>query len=242
MFRTINILSWNIQGILGQIDDKKVSKINEIPNHIISKHNIIFLQETHLDDNKSDDIHLDGFYNKHYIRKRRGKARKDSGGLSIFIKEDIREHFKIIPNNNSDIVWLVTNSIDKKQTYIGSVYIPPSNSSYGKDHRDTIWENLLMDIENYSNSGNIILCGDFNSRTAMLLDYVNYDDIDKIQDHSYLNPNLTNFEVKRRLSMDKVATSNGRKLIESCIDNDLIILNGRTLGDFQGKYTYRTDR
>ena len=46
-----------------------------------------------------------------------------------------------------------------------------------------------------------------------------------------------------RVSCDKsVVNQTGRWLIEKCVDNQLYILNGRTLGDLMGQFTCHTPR
>ncbi|XP_075157502.1 uncharacterized protein LOC142230757 [Haematobia irritans] len=42
----------------------------------------------------------------------------------------------------------------------------------------------------------------------------------------------------RRKSKDKIVNNNGRKLLEFCTDNNLLILNGLTKGDEDGEFTY----
>ena len=45
-----------------------------------------------------------------------------------------------------------------------------------------------------------------------------------------------------RVSSDNCGHQQGRWLIELYIDNELYILNGRTLGDLTGKFTCHTPR
>ena len=85
--------------------------------------------------------------------------------------------------------------------------------------------------------GEIILCGDFNSRTGTLPDYINtqnkslpnniYDDIGFDEDIHW-----------PRNNSDKVTVApHCQHLLDLVINNQMKILNGRTLGDSLGKFT-----
>jgi hypothetical protein len=45
------------------------------------------------------------------------------------------------------------------------LHIPPENSSYTVKNGDD-FDTLINDICKYSSSGDLMLCGDFNARTA----------------------------------------------------------------------------
>jgi endonuclease/exonuclease/phosphatase (EEP) superfamily protein YafD len=44
-------------------------------------------------------------------------------------------------------------------------YIPPENSTYSQSQGDQ-FEQLTQDILNYSDKGDILICGDFNGRVS----------------------------------------------------------------------------
>ena len=81
MAKLLKICSWNIHGLKNKVDDQML--INSI-----KEKDVIFLCETCLTD--SNGISIDGFYNfsKHNIK---GKKGRPSGGLSVFIKDNIRK-------------------------------------------------------------------------------------------------------------------------------------------------------
>ena len=123
---------------------------------------------------------------------------------------------------------------DSCDVYIGCVYIPPQSSSYGKDHTQHIWDQLEKDTEHFSTKGNVILCGDFNARTGTMEDYIQMDGDNNV----YTMPSYYMTDaVSKRYSSDSITQKYGRKLINICIDNNIYILNGRTLGDLQGSPT-----
>ena len=115
-----------------------------------------------------------------------------------------------------------------------AVYYPPNNSKYlNKDDIDLL-EKLQHDISFYKDKGDIILCGDFNARTACNLDYIPNDNPAYIPIHENYISDQT---IINRRSMDQVIDKRGRDLLEFCITNQLRILNGRSFGDMYGKFT-----
>ena len=218
------------------IDGLKINKLHDtdVWKDLI-QYDIVFLQETHADD--TSDIALPGFAPAiNHNRRRRGKTHKSSGGISVIMKKELREVTKCLPQSNSDIVWLCTKT-STGPLYIGSVYIPPENSTYGRDHTANIWDRLQTDLEQLTTRGDVLVCGDFNARTGTVTDYIAHDS----DSNHYPLPDNYNCELtSKRTSMDNTVNKYGRKLASICLDNNMHILNGRTLGDLRGKYTCHT--
>ena len=243
----IKILSWNIKGFRETIDGTKTNKFMETEViDLFCKHDIVICQETHLDRDSAKEIVLPDFSpGVHYCRQKRAKAQSASGGISIFIKQELRKYVKFLPQSNSDIVWMMIKrnntsaNVPDSDTYIGCVYIPPEFSSFGRDHTKDIWDQLEKDTEHFSIKGNVILCGDFNARTGNLEDFIQMDDDNDVYD---IQSNFMADCVHKRHSSDKVVQKYGRKLVEICIDDNMYILNGRTLGDLQGNSTCFSSR
>ena len=113
------------------------------------------------------------------------------------------------------------------------VYIPPENSTREKrlkaDHFRHLKEKNIK-----INSENILLIGDFNARTKTFED--------TLAKEKHLNeflPQSFYSKIKtERSNQDITENRYGKKLIEYCVATQSYIANGRTLGDFQGKYTY----
>lgn len=236
----INILSWNIKGYIETIDSAKINKIlDQNVLKIITDYDIVFLQETHLQREDAHKIQIPGFSHIHYVRPKKNKVNTASGGLSIFINSQIRKYVKCLPRSDSNIVWLQIHSADgtTSDTYIGCAYIPPENSSFGKDNTHLIWDKFEHDIELYTVKGNVIVCGDLNARTGNMNDFITMD-----SDNNYcLLPQTYYFDrLHGRSSMDKTVSKYGRKFVNMCTDNMLSIMNGRTLGDLQGRFTCNT--
>ena len=94
-------------------------------------------------------------------------------------------------------------------------------------------ENLINDLHN---SGDVILCGDFNSRIATLPGLIEHE-------HAHLNDYIPlpddyvpdNYTV--RCSEDIHTNTYGTDFLSIIINNRLTILNGRTVGDYTGAFT-----
>lgn len=61
----------------------------------ISKYDIISLSETKLD--QSDSVNIDGFK---FIFANREIAKRKSGGVSVFIKNDLWSYIKVLDDRN----------------------------------------------------------------------------------------------------------------------------------------------
>ena len=171
MLNSINLMSWNIQGLTDNVvdDDYLVS--------CIESYDIIVLVETWL----SDQVQIipEKYYNYHNLRPMHARAKRPSGGISILIKHELRKcnsKMGISVVKESDCyVWLKLHSSVfnlKSDLYICACYIAPDYSTYWDQYdRDTF---LLLenDICTYRTIGNIILTGDLNARTGVKPDYI----------------------------------------------------------------------
>ncbi|KAK6168821.1 hypothetical protein SNE40_019995 [Patella caerulea] len=122
------------------------------------------------------------------------------------------------------------------------VYISPENSAYynGRE-QDTmsVLQDVLIEIRTEYGFVDIILAGDFNSRTGDLEDYVENDSLRYIQDIEIYEPDIFNI---RRYNLDKEINNYGRQLIDLLMAYGIHLLNGRFPGDREGNYTCFANR
>ena len=237
----LTISSWNINGLECKINGIKSNKLYDqdvIDN--LNKSDFIGLVETHADSNT--DIALKGYYVFRKDRPKNKRAWKASGGIAVLIKESLRTACKFDPISDSDIVWVrVTKDITKLNSdlYLAFVYLPPCNSTYGKANGKEILQKLEKHIDFFSCKGKVIICGDFNARVGELIDC-----LEKEEESHVPLPNDGNYEfiLPRTTCDNKTTNQYGKWLIDLCSDNQMYILNGRTLGDFMGKFTCHTPR
>ena len=75
------------------------------------------------------------------------------------------------------------------------------------------------------------MCGDFNARLGILDHFVH--DMDKV---TFPIPAISTLIVRRK-SRDIQVNTYGKSLAELCCGNEMIVLNGRTKGDYIGQFT-----
>ena len=141
--------------------------------------------------------------------------------------------------SNENIFWTKINGdkINKQNDlYIVTVYNSPINSTCRTINKNDICNQLQDKIATISATDKLIIGGDFNARTAILPDYVNED----ANDLKYQNfPNGYEISLTReRNNRDTLKNEYGENQTELCPTTNIRILNGRTLGDLQGEFTY----
>ena len=130
-----------------------------------------------------------------------------------------------------DVIWV---RLDKtffglsRDNFVAAAYRPPRQSPLG-----TFYSKLEKDITKYSSKGDIILIGDFNSRIGQLEQSISHIYIDERDD---MNSRQL-FLKDKRTSQDTTTNKKGKDFLELCNKSQLVILNGRKLGDISGKYT-----
>ena len=221
----LRILSWNIQS-------SSSTEGNKFNDHTFSKiiagHDFVCLQEIRR------EVHLAGYRSICNTRKD-----KKSGGVAILIRNELTEGIEIIKNISSS-EYLICR-LDKKffklskDIYIVNTYIKPQNTSSSTHLENGAVtlrqiEDLISDLKK---TGDIILCGDFNARIGQNPGQIveNISDLIPLPD-DYIPDDLTN-----RNSLDTNTNSYGKIFLNLIKNNQLIILNGRTLGDLSGNFT-----
>ncbi len=238
----ISILTWNLNGFRTKHACENTDIKTQIPEivHMLCKYDILCLTETWANDNNIHELGLKGydmFYsNRQYKHK---DARKDSGGVAVLVKKHMSRLFSKQRNLSEDSLWLKIKK-DTVQTpqdiYLGAIYLPPENSSYTKNSHLDFMEMFEREVVFHQNKGHTILCGDMNARIGNLTDFAENDALEQYIPipTSY---RCHNVDIKHRSSIDCTENDYGRKLIDICIGNRLIILNGRTRGDSLGNFT-----
>lgn len=223
-------MSWNIQDPTGDKTNK--FEISEFLS-ILTDNSIICLQET------KSQIKIEGFLSFNSNRKN-----SRSGGVCFLIKNCLRKGVSRIACDESDDILAI--KLDKYffrlefDLYLICFYISPSTSSIVK--KDPDYTNKTFDaLNNLSHKlkqkGEIILCGDANSRTSCLPDYISsYNSSSNFDIYDDIGYNIDLAEPRN--NCDKVTVAPHCQLfLDFVINNELKILNGRTLGDSLGRTT-----
>jgi hypothetical protein len=203
----------NVRGINSKIN-------NGCLQDLIKQYDIIGLTET-LSNNFDTTV-----FENHYILMGDDKEKlMGTYGLVFLILKNLTCSV-INPTNKSTGLWAKLSNVSTGDIKIGLYYVPPENSKYWNSEAFQVIENEILDLAN--TTGDIIIMGDFNARTAALSDFVNLDDESTIA-------------LKERLNKDKVVNNNGKQLLDLCKTIECPIINGRYgLDGKKGDYTCYT--
>ena len=223
-----SILSWNIQDSVGDKTNK--FEIAEFVS-LFSSYSIVCLQETKL------LVKIEGFMSYNSLR-----SDSRSGGVCILIQNNLRKGITSIKCECEDFVVI---KLDKHffkldfDLFLICFYISPSTSSYAKkssNYTENTFESLNNLTSKLREKGEVILCGDANTRTGKLPDFIS-----SYNDHAhdvYQEIGFSDDDSECRNNSDSVVVSPHSTLfLDLVINNQLKILNGRTLGDTTGKAT-----
>ncbi len=226
---------------------RRNSKIHDSNfQEILKQYDVILLIETWT--SESSEYGIDGYtsYCAHRTLKKK-KAKRDSGGLIVYVRDSIAQGIECILRENDEMLWL---KLDKQffglnqDALICLCYAVPSNSTRQDMIEMDVFDKLQMRIAEFESeeNNNYLIVGDFNARTSVNADYVE-DDTDSA--YIPLPDDYVTDGVLLRSSEDAGVnvTQYGRKLLDLCIATGLRIVNGR-LGSDQGvgKYTCITHR
>ena len=202
--------------------------------------------ETKLD--KHDIISLQGY--TFISNPRKQIVLRKSGGIGIYIKNDISEHISQIETQSDYSAWIKISKLYTKledDIIIGACYVPPQNSKY---YNEDDFAQLEQEIMSFCcESKYVFITGDLNAKTASMQDFTRSDasfdkyldldqeTIDFFDQEAFLQNN--NIQVER-VSKDKNTNNTGYKIIDICKNNNLYMLNGRYGQDAgKGNYTFR---
>ena len=173
------------------------------------------------------------FYKNRKIKHK--KALRNSGGIAVYVKTML--HFEQCETTCDDFLWLkwrkggsdgASNNI-----YFCICYIPPATSPRHVDVNGDLFDILAAQIGIFSAMGEVILVGDFNSRIGKYNKFV-YDFANMhepfVPDTAMTSRADYDLITERRTS-DITVDAFGRKLIEICDANHLVVMNGRSKSD-----------
>ena len=120
----LKCIYWNIHGISSQILGDK----NKDPHFlsIIQEFDVVAISKLHTKNN----ISIPGFYlKKQKFRPKVHKGPKIGGGIAVFVKQEIANSFRLLPNDNIDSIWLRTSlGLGEEETRLGFFYCSPEKA------------------------------------------------------------------------------------------------------------------
>ena len=224
----LKILSWNIQS------SKTLSTSKFLDSSftsIFSDHEILCFQEIR------QAIKLPGYRSVCNLRKG-----EKHGGVGILYKNEFLGGIDTVNNHKIDdvVICKLKKTFFKfnRDIFIVNAYVKPANSSAsksandGRDHLHKI-ENI---INNLQAKGDIIVCGDFNSRISNNSGLIEQEH-DNIGEYIPLPDDYIPDNFTARYTQDRQTNTYSKQFLTLILNNRLTILNGRTLGDFMGAIT-----
>ena len=239
------ITSLNVCGLCAKLKSPDFSDF-------VQDNDIVFLTETKLDD--TDECKVEGYT---LFRKNRGVCKKKSGGVGVFVKNCFLDFVKIIeqkslkkriepgmmkfydfvdfdvPNellllNLKNVFSPVAVTGDKNfDMLLGVTYVNPEASKYVNVN---IFDEIELCLSKFNHT-EILLTGDFNARTGSLLDYIDENE-DDFSDDVKITDVMDIFDIcRKRENCDQQYNNFGCNLVNFCISQGLLIMNGRTGND-----------
>lgn len=202
----LRIVSWNINGLLTKLADETFKEI-------LNDFDIIFFNETWISKNNTLELDILGYKCVHvYGNKAHGvKKGRYSGGVAVYFRDSLTEKLNVVETNDLGLIWIKLHRelfCFDEHVYICNAYIPPINSKVHNRSEVNFFDDIEKGVELYSKDGQVYICGDLNSRTGDLVDYLDPDNFLKIDEMTEVYASIIN-----RSNLDQVIDSNGHKLV-----------------------------
>ena len=236
------MISWNITGLNTKLNGTLFSRSDFL--RFIKRSDIVCLTETWAGIN--DKYYIQGYSEYSVIRKKHVKAKKNSGGISIFVRTTLTKYITEIKSKSRNILWLHINFKKlhaKFNLLLGVIYVSPESSPiHAEENIFQILTDDLLRLKAKYTDVKTLITGDFNAYTACESDFLD-NALDK-WDIFHENQD-DNIELPKRYNSDiRDVNKQGRELLNFCINTNMCIANGRIgldkqIGDFTcyfGKY------
>ena len=171
---------------------------------------IISLNETHLKYGDTINVHNYTWFG-HNRERLHINAPKGSGGVGFLVHEKLFKSFNISiwdKTYEGILILHFQNKISLSTFAVATCYLPPENSSRGRD-ADSFFSHLLTCIYN-CDVEDFLVCGDFNARIGTLSDLIDLED-----------------DIPIRNVIDTNINQHGRALIDFLQETKMCTLNGR---------------
>lgn len=220
-------MAWNIENLIHKVTDP-------LTQEYLGQFDVFGCVETWLKSEEDAPV-IPGFsVVKSICTKRRGSRGRHPGGITVYVKQDIRDSVRPI-EFSEHVGWVEIKSAGLC-VVVGFVYNQPQDSPYSDPELlDKIQDDVLRfaDLTSY-----VFILGDFNARTGELDDRaLTGGRSNLLQIPDFIADEV---EVQARSSQDKEVNTYGKKLVQFCIETSFCLLNGRTMGDLKGEYTCYT--
>ena len=136
---------------------------------ILLKNNICILSESWTDEHF--DFNLPEYICLNFSRKFKPiNAKRNSGGLTIYIKESIKDGISIVRNHCDTLIWLKLDSLffcSTQDIYLRALYMWPDVSPAARIYDVNLFDMLQNDVFHFESLGSIVLVGDVNAMVSL---------------------------------------------------------------------------
>lgn len=167
----------NIQGLV----TKRVNKLNSLElSALFGKNDILLFNETWTSEVSEIDVSDYEVISLHRTQKKIG-AKRDSGGLAIYIRSSLYDSDVVVKKDSDDVIWirLKPGTISDKTVFICLCYVLPSGTCREVLVDIPVFDRLLDHIAELENSCpgdcSFIICGDMNARTRDISEMIEVD-------------------------------------------------------------------
>ena len=206
---------------------------------VLESNDILSISETWMNQTESEIVSRN-FSSTHKVvyscRKQNKKAKRDSGGILVFVKNTLSQYIEVVDKNDEDLLWLKfhkQSGNNSSHLYFCCTYISPKSS--GRFQLDDVskLDKLHHDVMKFKRKGRVMILGDINCRTGTEDDFIDIQPAEQFvvvpdDDDIHINDAIVNNCVnKHRMSQDKIVNENGKQLLNMCKTDNLFIVNGR---------------
>ena len=199
--------------------------------NIFDNHDIVLLTETWTD--KYADLTVHNF--EHFVLHRteiKSKSKRSSGGIIVYMKNKFVSRDTQVFQSQDDILCVKIEAHLlglEYDLFLCLCYVVPENSSRQAMLDSHTYQRLLDFIvsldSKYENVFHLTVCGDLNSRTSDLPDYVtddNFSNFDVLPDDYIIDTEILRYSQDKRH-----VNNNGQMLLDHCKQTGLRIVNWR---------------
>jgi len=193
--------------------------LDKLTKEKMSELGFIGLTETWLCTNL-DNSPLDNFQMVHSGATKSNSVGRASGGILVLVNDLLFEILEVLDTSTMWVFVKLACKSSGEEIIVGVVYLSPT-----KQFSTVILEETIENFAKEHGGCKILVGGDFNVRIGA----EGFLDCDRI-----LGSNLSQF----RASMDQQINSKGSQLLAVFESNSFTVLNGRTISDSLGEFTF----
>jgi len=172
-----------------------------------------------------------------------------SGGVGVFVSDRVSDRVECVEAaDDASYLWLKLKDVvlGCPEVYFCVCYMPQKREFKKITPTPTCpYEHLQSDVLKYQGRGaQILLCGDFNARTAEEPDFLRMAELQPFLPNTLDDDDLPD-DIPHRRNCDQGTPGSqnwGPVLLEFCQQANLLILNGSTPGDEYGQFTFQTEQ